>query len=88
MDHNILSLDFWQDTVTYEEHSIPTGTIGCAALNVPDAICDYRKAGCSVCAHRPLYENTDRQCARSCLTARSERSGNTDFESAPSCAAV
>ena len=38
MDHNILSLDFWQDTVTYEGHSMPTGTIGCAALNIPDAV--------------------------------------------------
>ena len=40
MEHNILSLDFWQDTVTYEGQTIPTGTIGCAALNIPDAVMD------------------------------------------------
>lgn len=40
MEHNILSLDFWQDTVTYEDHNMPIGTIGCAALNIPDAIID------------------------------------------------
>ncbi len=40
MEHNILSLDFWQDTVTYEGHNMPIGTIGCAALNIPDAIID------------------------------------------------
>ena len=38
MDHNILSLDFWQDTVTYDGQTMPTGTIGCAALNIPDTI--------------------------------------------------
>ena len=36
MEHNILSLDFWQDTVTYEGQTIPTGTLGCAALNIPE----------------------------------------------------
>lgn len=40
MEHNMLSLDFWQDTVTYEDHTMPIGTIGCAALNIPDAIID------------------------------------------------
>ena len=40
MEHNILSLDFWQDTVTYEGQTMPTGTIGCAALNIPDAVID------------------------------------------------
>ena len=33
MEHNILSLDFWQDTATYEGQTMPTGTLGCAALN-------------------------------------------------------
>ena len=40
MEHNILSLDFWQDTVTYEGQTMPTGTLSCAALNIPDAVID------------------------------------------------
>ena len=36
MEHNMLTLDFWQDTVTYEGATMPTGSIGCAALNIPD----------------------------------------------------
>ena len=40
MDHNILSLDFWQDTVTYEGKTVSTGTLGCAALNISDAVID------------------------------------------------
>ena len=40
MEHNILSLDFWQDTVTYEGQTMPTGLLGCAALNIPDAVID------------------------------------------------
>lgn len=27
IEHNILTLDFWQDTVTYEGKSMPTGTL-------------------------------------------------------------
>lgn len=29
MKHNILSLDFWQDTVIYGDKSFPSGTLGC-----------------------------------------------------------
>lgn len=36
LDQNLLTLDFWQDTVTYAGHTLPTGSIGCAALNIPD----------------------------------------------------
>ena len=38
MEHNMLTLDFWQDAVTYEGQTIPTGTLGCDALNIPDEI--------------------------------------------------
>lgn len=31
-----LTLDFWRDNVTYEGKSMPTGTLACAALNLPD----------------------------------------------------
>lgn len=47
MEHNLLSLDFWQDTVTYEGHSMPTGTIGCAALNTPDAVIEKLDVLCA-----------------------------------------
>lgn len=35
MKHNILSLDFWQDTAIYGGKSFPSGTLGCDALNIP-----------------------------------------------------
>ena len=33
---NPLTLDFWQNTIVYAGHSLPAGTIGCAALNISD----------------------------------------------------
>ena len=36
MEHNMLTLDFGHDTVTYEGHTMPTGVLGCSALNIPD----------------------------------------------------
>ena len=36
MEHNLLTLDFWRDTVCYEGRTVPTGTLGCAALNISD----------------------------------------------------
>lgn len=38
VQHQILSLDFWQDTVSYEGKNFPSGTIGCDALNIPAAL--------------------------------------------------
>ena len=38
IDHNLLTLDYWQDSVTYEGKTIPGGTIGCEALNIPDTL--------------------------------------------------
>ena len=38
MDHNLLTLDFWQDSVTYEGMTTPTGTLGCEVLNISDSI--------------------------------------------------
>ena len=35
-EHNILALDYWQDQVRYEGSSYPSGTIGCAVLNIPE----------------------------------------------------
>lgn len=47
MEHNLLSLDFWQDTVTYEGKIMPTGTIGCAALNIPDSLIEKLDVLCA-----------------------------------------
>ena len=36
MEHNLLTLEFGRDTVTYEGRCMPTGTLGCEALNISD----------------------------------------------------
>lgn len=36
IDHNILTLDYWQDNVAYEGTTVPSGTIGCEVLNVSE----------------------------------------------------
>ena len=38
MEHNLLTLDFWQDSATYEGLTSPTGTLGCEVLNISDSI--------------------------------------------------
>lgn len=37
-EHNMLTLDFWRDTVTYGGKTVPTGTLGCETLNIPDEV--------------------------------------------------
>lgn len=37
-EHNMLTLDFWRDTVTYEGKTVPTGTLSCETLNIPDEV--------------------------------------------------
>ena len=37
-EHNLLTLDFWQDEVTYGGRTQPSGAVGCAALNIPDEV--------------------------------------------------
>lgn len=48
INHAVLSLDFWQDTVTYEGCTMPTGTIGCEVLNIPDSTIEKLDAPCNV----------------------------------------
>ena len=36
LNQNLLTLDFWQDKVTYGKQTVPIGTIGCAALKITD----------------------------------------------------
>ncbi|MFR7742735.1 MAG: hypothetical protein ACLU3I_05155, partial [Acutalibacteraceae bacterium] len=35
MNQDLMTLDFWQDTVIYEGNTFPVGTLACDALNVP-----------------------------------------------------
>ena len=35
MNQELMTLDFWQDTVIYEDKIYPIGTLACDALNVP-----------------------------------------------------
>jgi len=35
MNQELMTLDFWQDTVIYENKTFPVGTLACDALNVP-----------------------------------------------------
>ena len=35
MNQELMTLDFWQDTVRYEGKTFPVGTLACDALNVP-----------------------------------------------------
>ena len=36
MEHNSLTLDYWKDQVCYEGTLLPSGTLGCDALNLPE----------------------------------------------------
>ena len=36
LDQNLLTLDFWQDRVSYGSQTLPTGSLACAALNITD----------------------------------------------------
>ena len=35
MNQELMTLDFWRDTVIYESKTFPVGTLACDALNVP-----------------------------------------------------
>ena len=44
MNQELMTLDFWQDTVIYEGKTFPVGTLACDALNVPaDTIAKMNK---------------------------------------------
>ncbi len=48
INHAVLSLDFWQDTVTYEGCTMPAGPIGCEVLNIPDSTIEKLDTPCNV----------------------------------------
>ena len=37
-EHNILMLDYWRDEVSYQGITLPSGSIGCAALNISNDV--------------------------------------------------
>ena len=37
-EHSLLTPDYWQDSVGYEGKTVPSGTIGCEALNSSDVL--------------------------------------------------
>jgi len=47
MEQNLLTLDFWQDSVTYEGTTVPTGTLGCEALNISDSVIETLNKLCA-----------------------------------------
>ena len=42
MNQELMTLDFWQDTVIYEGKTFPIGTLACDALNVPADTCQTK----------------------------------------------
>lgn len=40
---NLLTLDYWRDEVSYQGITLPSGSIGCAALNIPDDVIEKMK---------------------------------------------
>ena len=40
---NLLTLDYWRDEVSYQGITLPSGTIGCAALNISDDVIEKLK---------------------------------------------
>ena len=48
MEHNILTLDFRQDSVVYEGNIMPTGALGCEVLNIDDDTILALESPCNV----------------------------------------
>ncbi len=58
INHAVLSLDFWQDTVTYEGRTLPAGTIGCEVLNISDEAINALEPPCGTMNRLLLGMNT------------------------------
>ena len=43
---NLLTRDYWRDEVSYQGITLPSGTIGCAALNISDDVIEKLKHIC------------------------------------------
>ena len=42
-EHNILTLDYWRSEVSFQGITLPSGAIGCAALNISDDVIEKLK---------------------------------------------
>ena len=42
-EHNLLTLDYWRDEVSYQGITLPSGSIGCAVLNISDDVIETLK---------------------------------------------
>ena len=45
-EHNILTLDYWRSEVSYQSITLPSGSIGCAVLNISDDAIEKLKHIC------------------------------------------
>ena len=45
-EHNILTLDYWRSEVSYQSITLPSGSIGCAALNISNDVIEKLKQIC------------------------------------------
>lgn len=48
MEHELLTLEFGRGAVAYEGRTAPAGTLGCEALNIPDAVIASLNEPCAV----------------------------------------
>ena len=48
MEHELLTLEFGRGAVAYEGRTAPAGTLGCEALNIPDAVIAALNEPCAV----------------------------------------
>ena len=80
IEHNLLTLDFWQDHVTYEGKSMPTGTLACAALNLPDEVIAKLSRLCMPLNLYMVHSSLDRQ-----TQGRWNRRGTPRFKSWSFC---
>ncbi len=42
-ENGLLTLDYWRDEVSYQGITLPSGSIGCAALNISDGVIEKLK---------------------------------------------
>lgn len=59
INHALLSLDFRQNTVTYEGYTLPTGTIDCEVRNIPDGTIEKPESPCNMLSQRLQEMNSD-----------------------------
>ena len=45
-ENGLLTLDYWRDEVSYQGITLPSGSIGCAALNISDDVVKELKQIC------------------------------------------